>query len=169
MQLEPDASPDGRETWRMSTMKWGKKKDPATGKNVADRTTINYNPKVTIASIPEDAERYILGPRSALAWIIDRYRVKTDKASGIVNDPNDWCDEHDNHRHVVDLIERIVTVSVETIKVVDSLADNACRRGSSSGEGTDSVIPTLTAIVATLAIISAALVTRSATRYSADL
>lgn len=49
-----------------------------------------YNAKVTIAGIPEDAERYLLGPRSALAWIIDRYQVGTDKASRIVNDPNDW-------------------------------------------------------------------------------
>lgn len=103
-------------------MKWGKKKDPATGKTVEDRTTIVYNPKVTITGIPEDAERYMLGSRSALAWIIDRYQVRTDKASGIVNDPNDWCDEHDDPQYIVNLIKRVTTVAVETVRMIDALA-----------------------------------------------
>ncbi len=54
---------------------------------------------MTITGIPPEAERYMLGSRSALAWIVDRYQVKTDKASGIVNEPNDWCDEHDDPLH----------------------------------------------------------------------
>ncbi|BDB63278.1 DEAD/DEAH box helicase [Rhodococcus sp. RDE2] len=122
VQLKKGASTEDRETWRVSKLKWGKKKDPETGKNVDDRTTIVYNPKVTITGIPEDADRYMLGSRSALAWIIDRYQVKTDKASGIVNDPNDWCDEHDEPTYIVDLIKRVTTVAVETMKIVDSLA-----------------------------------------------
>ncbi|WP_421020468.1 type ISP restriction/modification enzyme, partial [Klebsiella pneumoniae] len=77
------ADPADRETWRVTKLKWAKKKDPETGKNVDDHTKLIYNPTVTITGIPEDAERYMLGSRSALAWIIDRYQVKTDKASGI--------------------------------------------------------------------------------------
>lgn len=46
----------------------------------------------------------------------------TDKASGIVNDPNDWCDEHDDPTYIVDLIKKVTTVSVETMKIVDGLA-----------------------------------------------
>ena len=115
------ADPEDRETWRVSKLKWGKRKDPNTGKLVEDRTTIVYNTKVTITGIPEDAERYILGSRSALAWIIDRYQVKTDKASEITNDPNDWCDEHDDPTYIVDLIRRVTTVAVETMRIVDSL------------------------------------------------
>lgn len=122
VQLKKDVSAEDRETWRVSKMKWGKKRDPETGKNVDDRTSIVFNPKVTIAGIPEAAERYMLGSRSALAWIIDRYQVKTDKASGIVNDPNDWCDERDDPRYIVDLIKRVTTVAVETMTIVDSLA-----------------------------------------------
>lgn len=121
VQLKPGASAEDRETWRVSKLKWGKKKDPETGKTVDDRSVIVYNGKVTIAGIPEDAERYMLGSRSALAWIIDRYQVKTDKASGIVNDPNHWCDEHDDPTYIVDLIRRVTTVAIETMKVVDSL------------------------------------------------
>ena len=121
VQLKSSASVVDRETWRVSKMKWGKKMDPETGKNIDDRTTLVYSPKVTIAGIPEEAERYMLGSRSAVAWIIDRYQVKTDKASGIVNDPNDWCDEHDDPTYIADLIKRVTTVAVETMKVVDSL------------------------------------------------
>jgi predicted helicase len=64
----------------------------------------------------------VLGPRSALGWIIDRYQVTTDKTSGIVNDPNDWCDEHDDPTYIVDLIKKVTTVSIETIKIIDRLA-----------------------------------------------
>ncbi|MCF8588744.1 DEAD/DEAH box helicase [Gordonia liuliyuniae] len=122
VELKANAGPDDRETWRVTKLGWGKKKDPGTDKNVDDRTTIVYNKKVTIAGIPQDAERYMLGPRSALAWIIDRYQVKTDKASGIVNDPNDWCDEHDDPHYIVDLIAKVTTVAVETMKIVDRLS-----------------------------------------------
>ncbi|WP_321969682.1 type ISP restriction/modification enzyme, partial [Mycobacterium tuberculosis] len=101
-----------RETWRVEKMKW---------KSKQDHSTIIYNSRVTIAGIPDEAERYLLGSRSALGWIIDRYRVTTDKASGIVNDPNDWCDEHANPTYIVDLIKKVTTVSVETMKIVDSI------------------------------------------------
>jgi predicted helicase len=108
-------------------MKWAKKKDPEIGRNVDKNTVIIYNPKVTIAGIPDDAERYMLGSRSALQWIIERYQVNTDKASGIVNDPNNWCDEHGNPTYIVDLIKKITTVSVETMKIVDGLDADAGR------------------------------------------
>jgi predicted helicase len=65
----------------------------------------------------------MLGSRSAIEWIIDRYQVKTDKASGIVNDPNDWSREVEDPRYILDLLARIVTVSLETMKVVDNLPD----------------------------------------------
>lgn len=86
-----------------------------------DRTTIVYNANVTLRGIPEDAYRYQLGSRSAIEWIIDRYHVRTDKASGIVNDPNDWSREVGDPRYVLDLLARIVTVSIETMRVVDGL------------------------------------------------
>ena len=58
----------------------------------------------------------------AIEWIMERYAVTTDKKkSGIVNDPNDWCTEHNNPRYIIDLIKRIVTVSVKTVKITRSL------------------------------------------------
>lgn len=111
-----------RETWRVLKMKWAKRKDPETGKNVNDVTKLIYNKRVTIAGIPEEADEYMLGSRSAVAWLIDRYQVKKDKASGIVNDPNDWADEVGNPRYIVDLIGKVVRVAMETVRIVDELA-----------------------------------------------
>jgi predicted helicase len=86
-----------------------------------DRSVIHYNERITLRGIPLEAYRYTLGSRSAIEWIIDRYWVKTDRASGIVNDPNRWSREAGNPRYVLDLIARIVTVSLETMAVVDAL------------------------------------------------
>ncbi|MBY6367701.1 DEAD/DEAH box helicase [Rhodococcoides corynebacterioides] len=112
MQLKAGVDKHDRETWRVQKMKW---------RSRTDHTAIVYNPKVTISGIPPEAEGYMLGSRSALAWIIDRYQVKTDKASGIVNDPNLWCDEHDDPTYIVELIKKVTTVAVETMRIVSSL------------------------------------------------
>jgi predicted helicase len=88
-----------------------------------NKTRITYNAFIDIDGIPEDAQRYMLGSRSALDWIIERYQVKTDKASGIVNDPNDWSREHEQPRYIIDLIGRITRVSLDTMKIVDGLPD----------------------------------------------
>jgi predicted helicase len=87
-------------------------------KGQADRSTIVYNTRVKLTNIPEEAYRYQLGARSAIEWIVDRYQVKVDKASEIINDPNDWSDDP---RYIIDLLKRIVTVSLETMRIVDSL------------------------------------------------
>jgi predicted helicase len=86
-----------------------------------DKSTIVYNDQITLSGIPDEAHEYMLGSRSAIEWILERYQVKTDKPSGIVNDPNDWGLEHGNPRYILDLLKSIVTVSVETVKLVNSL------------------------------------------------
>ena len=88
----------------------------------ADRSVIVVNNHITLSGIPVEAQRYDINGRSALDWIIDRYQVKKDKDSGITNDPNAWGIEHGDPRYIVDLVARIVRVSVETMKVVDGLA-----------------------------------------------
>lgn len=86
-----------------------------------DRTAIVYSPTITVSGIPEQAQEYVLGTRTALEWILDRYQVRTDKASGIVNDPNDWARVVGSPRYILDLIERVTTVSVETVRITDAL------------------------------------------------
>ncbi len=109
------------EHFRVTRMSFTKVRDPQAGKLVADRSTIVYNADITLSGVPADAYRYMLGSRSAIEWIMDRYQVRTDKASGIVNDPNDWSREVGDPRYIIDLLARIVTVSLETMKVVDGL------------------------------------------------
>lgn len=121
IQVKGDES--DRETWRVLKMKWAKRKDAETGKNVNDVTKLIYNKRVTIAGIPAEADEYMLGSRSAVAWLIDRYQVKKDKASGIVNDPNDWADEVGNPRYIVDLIGKVTRVAMETVRIVDGLVE----------------------------------------------
>ena len=103
--------------WRVQKMKWSRKA------KVKDQSAIVVNDWLTLRGIPEEAHRYVVGPRSALEWLIDRYRVRTDKPSGIVNDPNDWGLELDPPQpdYIPTLIKRIVTVSLETMRLVDSL------------------------------------------------
>ena len=121
LTIDVSADADDRETWRVAKMKWKKRKDPETGKSVDDVTTLIYNRHVVISDIPEEAERYMLGARSAVAWLINRYQVNDKDKSGIVNDPNDWCDEVGNPRYIVDLIGKVVRVAVETMRIVDGL------------------------------------------------
>lgn len=59
--------------------------------------------------------------RVAVEWVIERYAVDVNKDSGIKNDPNLWCDEHDDPRYIIDLVKRVVRVSLESVKIVDRL------------------------------------------------
>jgi len=88
-----------------------------------DKTRIVYNSKVTLTGIPLEAYKYIVNGKPALEWIIERYQVTVDKKSGIRNDPNDWCREHDNPRYIIDLIKRVTRVSMETNRIVATLPD----------------------------------------------
>ena len=89
--------------------------------NKGDKSVIEYNPWITISNIPLDAYEYVVNGRSAIEWIMERYQIKTDKASGITNDPNDWADEHGKPRYILDLLLSIVTVSLETLKIIKTL------------------------------------------------
>lgn len=86
-----------------------------------DKTKIVYNTKLTLAGIPLETYEYVINGKPALEWVMDRYQVKQDKDSKIVNDPNKWCEEHENPRYIVDLIKRIVTVSLATNDIVNGL------------------------------------------------
>ena len=113
-RLVPRA-PAGPDRYRVLKMRWaGTTKAP-------DRSTIIYNDWITLGGIPDEAHEYVVGPRSALEWLLDRYRVTTDKASGIVNDPNDWGLEIGDPRYIIDLVKRVTTVSVETMAIVKAL------------------------------------------------
>jgi predicted helicase len=85
------------------------------------RSAVVYNSRITVSGIPEQAHEYMLGSRSAIEWIMERYQVKVDKASQIRDDPNDWSREVGDPRYILDLLGRIVTLSLETMRIVDAL------------------------------------------------
>ena len=94
--------------WRVEKMKLSK-----------DKTQIVYNDFLTLDGIPAKVFDYRLGNRSALEWVIDQYRVKTDKRSGVINDPN----REDDPQYIVRLIGKVITVSLETVEIVEGLPD----------------------------------------------
>lgn len=87
----------------------------------ADKRIIHYNAGITIENIPLEAYDYVVNGKSAIEWVMERYAVKTDPASRIENNPNDWCREHDDPKYIYNLLLRIITVSLETMKIVHSL------------------------------------------------
>lgn len=94
------------------------------GKNGKDKdlTTLHYNEDITVTGIPLEAYEYMVNGKPALDWVVERQCVKTDKASGIVNDANDWAVETVGHpRYPLELFLRVITVSLETMKIVRAL------------------------------------------------
>jgi predicted helicase len=92
--------------WRVTKMRLSK-----------DKTSLIYNQFLTLSGIPKEAYEYRLGNRSALEWVIDQYQVSTDKRSGITNDPN----RADDPQYILRLIGQVITVSLETVKIVRAL------------------------------------------------
>lgn len=99
--------------YRVEKMKFAKK---------GDKSTVIYNGKITLRDIPAEAWDYVVNGKAALDWVMERQSVKTDKASGIVNDANDWAIETmGNPKYPLELFQRVVTVSLETQKIVAAL------------------------------------------------
>lgn len=93
-------------SYRVEKMRLNKAKD-----------SLIYNESLTLQGIPSEIYQYRLGNRSALEWVIDQYQVKVDKRSGIVNDPNNLDDE----QYILRLIKQVITVSLETVKIVKTI------------------------------------------------
>ena len=101
--------------YRVQKMQWGK-----VGKEV-DKSTIIFNSRIRLSGIPLEAYDYIVNGKSAIEWVMERYQVTVDKDSGIRNNPNDWGTEQGDPAYILNLLKRIVRVSVETVSIVNSL------------------------------------------------
>ncbi len=112
--------PDPEKFFRVEKMAFGKKKD---------RSTITYNSNITLTDIPMEAYEYVVNGKSAIEWVmdrqkvaVDRYNPNTKKGSDIVNDPNRYAIENvGDPRYPYDLLRRVITVSLETVKIVKAL------------------------------------------------
>lgn len=114
IQMKPGAS------FYVTQMKWGKIKGK-TGNAAKDKTRLIYNSDITIENIPLEAQEYVVNKKSALDWIVERCCVKVDKDSGIVNDFNKYGEEMGDTTYPYDLFLKVITVSVETVKIVKNL------------------------------------------------
>ncbi|MBM6942627.1 DEAD/DEAH box helicase [Collinsella intestinalis] len=115
-EIEEDG--DAANPGRTVKMKFGKCKKTEDNPKGVDHTVLHVSEGMTLRNIPERAYAYAVNGRSAIEWLMDRYQVRTDKASGIVNDPNDYSDDP---RYIVDLVKRVVTVSMETMEIIHML------------------------------------------------
>jgi predicted helicase len=100
-------------TWRVEKMRLS-----------ADKRELAVNRALTLQGIPPQVFDYRLGSRSALDWVIDQYQVTTDARSGITSDPNRYSEDE---RYIVELVKRVVAVSVETVALVERLKGLAFR------------------------------------------
>jgi predicted helicase len=103
----PDASADGRVTFHVKKMKLSPNRD-----------AVIVNETLTLEGVPPECFEYRLGNRSALEWVIDQYQISEDKRSGIISDPN----RPDDPQYIANLVCRVVTVSVETVKRTRALS-----------------------------------------------
>jgi predicted helicase len=87
-----------------------------------DKSSIIYNHKITIKNIPLEAFDYVVNGKSAVEWIMDRQRIATHKDSQITNNPNDWANEAmNNPKYPLELLLKVITISVDTVKIVNKL------------------------------------------------
>lgn len=121
------AEPNGEELlkkaypyYSVEKMRFEKVRDE-NGKLVPDKSVIIYNNNIRLENIPLEAYDYIVNGKSAIEWIMERYAISTDSASGITNDPNDWSKEHQKPTYILDLLLSIINLSLQTNKLVDQL------------------------------------------------
>ena len=106
--LKPMETEGMKVNWLVEKMKLSK-----------DKTQLIYNDFLTLDGIPLEVYEYRLGTRSALEWVVDQYRVKVDRRSGIKNDPN----RVDQPQYIVDLIGRVINISLKTVEIVKNLPE----------------------------------------------
>ncbi|WP_143796878.1 type ISP restriction/modification enzyme, partial [Oenococcus oeni] len=107
----------GQHDYTIKEMKHEKVRNEA-GKSVSDLSTIIYNAGIKITHIPLRAYDYVVNGKPAIEWILDQYQIKTDKDSGIVDDPNQFSEDK---RYIFDLLLKVINVSLKTLDLIEEL------------------------------------------------
>ncbi|MBQ9273457.1 MAG: DEAD/DEAH box helicase [Succinivibrio sp.] len=119
--IENRADESNPAAYRVEQMKWGKIPGK-TGNAAKDKSVLLYNEFITVRNIPLEAQEYVVNRKSALDWVVERACVSVDKKTGIVNDFNQYGEEqYHNPRYPLDLFLKVITVSLETVKIVRAL------------------------------------------------
>lgn len=116
VQFAPLTNKGDKINYHVEKMRFGK-----IDSKTSDKSVIHYNHSITITDIPAEAYEYVVNGKSAIEWIMERYAITTDKKSGITNDPNDWAREHNDEKYILNLLLRVINVSVQTVEIVKEL------------------------------------------------
>ncbi|GAA9616461.1 hypothetical protein HpVa114_11790 [Helicobacter pylori] len=85
-------------------------------KKIGDR--IHYNNNIAITKIPKKAFDYVVNGKSAIDWVIERYKKTRDKDSLIENNPNDYK----GGKYVFELLCRVITLSVKSVDLIEKIS-----------------------------------------------
>jgi predicted helicase len=108
--------------YMVEKMRFPKKEQTCTEQG-RSKDTIIYNSRITIKNIPEVAYEYVVNGKSAIEWIMERYKISEKDESGITNNPNDWSAENKKPRYILDLLLSVIKLSVKTVEIVRGLPE----------------------------------------------
>ncbi len=91
--------------------------DVETMKKIGDR--INYNKNIAITKIPKKAFDYVVNGKSAIDWVIERYKKTTNKDSLIENNPNDYK----GGKYVFELLCRVIKLSEKSVDLIEKISE----------------------------------------------
>ncbi|GAA9412484.1 hypothetical protein BTM426_12820 [Helicobacter pylori] len=80
---------------------------------------INYNNHIAITKIPKKAFEYVVNGKSAIDWVIERYKETTDKDSKIKNNPNDYA----GGKYVFELLCRVIKLSEKSVDLIEKISE----------------------------------------------
>ena len=121
VQFAPLTNKGDKINYHVEKMRFGK-----IDSKTSDKSVIYYNNSITITGIPAETYEYVVNGKSAIEWVMERYAIANDKKSGITNDPNDWAREHNDEKYILNLLLRVINVSVQTVEIVKGLPKLKC-------------------------------------------
>jgi predicted helicase len=114
--IDGPAKPTGAQ-YRVEKMRFGRSEG-----GTKDKAVIHFNAFLTVRDVPPEAYEYVVNGKSAIEWVMESQCVTTEKDSGIIKDANAWATETSgDSRYPLSLLLRVITVSLETMKIVRSL------------------------------------------------
>jgi predicted helicase len=88
-----------------------------------DKSVIIYNENIVLEGVPLEAYNYIINGKSAIEWVMERYQIQIDKDSNIKNDPNEYCNESEDPKYILNLLKKVINLSVQSVKIINSLPE----------------------------------------------
>jgi len=105
------------ENYNIHKMKFGKNSQGE------DKSVIIYNENIVLEGVPLEAYNYIINGKSAIEWVMERYQIQIDKDSDIKNDPNEYCNENEDTKYILNLLKKVISLSVQSVKIINSLPE----------------------------------------------